>query len=154
MSGLQILDAKARGVHQRKAQAIRSLTRGAETITAAATYSLPIGVVDVEGLILERFFVVTDALLIPDGTNYYTFKPWIYRRNALGTLDRIYLGTARTTQRGRILGGDAHRLHDEADLKAAAPPGATVGVDLVVTGTPATTARLVLPVFQADLYAR
>lgn len=118
--------------------------------TADVTHSIPIGVVGVDGYRLDRFWVTTGTLLTPDGMNYYTFKPWVSRPAVNGGMEKVYLGTPRSTLTLALAAGQPLRMHDEQYLGAQVPKFSTVGVDVVVTGTPASATLLVRPLFQAD----
>ena len=155
MSDLQTLDQRDRSTLQRPSSALRPFVISPDSMpTAAGTYAYPLGVADAPGLILDRVFAVTGTLLEFDGTNYYTFKPWVVRKAPAGTLDKVFVGTPRSTLATSIRAAEAFRVHDEHALKVALLDGYPFGVDVVVTGTPASAQILVKPTFQASVYIR
>lgn len=151
MSELQTLEPRTRTALQQASMALRTMQVSPDSIAASAdTYICPIGVVGVSGHRLDRLWVVTGTALVADGTNYYTFKPWVSRPAVNGGMEKVYLGTPRSTLRLSLAAGQPLQMHDEQYLGMQIPRFSTVGVDVVVTGTPASASLLVRPLFQAD----
>lgn len=153
MSELQTLEPKTRGTLQQAGASLRTMQVAPDSIAAsAATYICPIGIVGVDGYRLDRFWVVTGTLLVPDvlALASYTFKPWLSRPATLGGMEKVYLGTPRSTLRLSLVAGQPIQMHEEQTLGVQVPKFSTVGVDVVVTGTPADANLLVRPLLQAD----
>lgn len=121
----------------------RSWSTNMETVPLAGTYRYYLGVCDDPGLVVRRFNAVSDATVAASGTNYFTFKPFL---NDGGTVK--YLGTAQSTATLAITTDRTFRLHSEENLEEPVPQGASLGVEVVVTGTP-SGGRLLL---QASVY--
>ena len=155
MSELQTLDQADRSTFQRSALALRPFTAIADSMpTAAGTYAYPLGVADGPGLILDRVLCVTGTALVANGTDYYEFRPWVARRNAAGSTDKVFVGTPRSTLTLGIAAVESFRVHEQQALGVQLADGQAFGVDVVVTGTPASTQILSKPMFQASVYTR
>lgn len=108
--------------------------------STAATYGHCLGMADEGGLDIFRFFAWVRPGLPADGTNYYTFKPWVV--DAKG--NQRFLGTPRSTATLSIPALTPFRLHEEDNVRMRVPKGGAFGVDITVSGTVAIINRISL----------
>lgn len=110
-------------------------SQGLSTPTSAGTTRHYLGVAEEAGLTVRRFRGVATTAITLNTSNYYTFKPFVSTFKD-GTATIRYLGTRRATNALSLLAGHPVRLHDEEQLNERIPQGATIGVEIVTTGTP------------------
>lgn len=129
----------------------RTKVLSASAATNTAGFTVILGYLQRGGVVLSEFYVMSRSALTPDGTNYYTFKPFVSRVvNETGSV--VYIGTPRTTASLALTANTPFRVHEERRLNARPGGAIVVGVEVGVTGTPASATRLITPTFVCEYF--